>query len=83
MKLIENKLYIEFSELVDCGFPIGTVKSAQFRNSNSWKFIDDPDDKRKVLSEYESMKPTYKEKVIAKYGNPYEYLAKVQIKKRK
>ncbi|MCK4826576.1 hypothetical protein KA005_63120, partial [bacterium] len=44
----------------------------------SWSFLQDPDDNRKVLIEYDKLKPKYKELVIDKLCGglkPYEYLS--------
>lgn len=81
MKLIDNILYLEFSELVSCGVSENTVKKAGLRNSSGWEFINDPADKRKVLISYERLKDAYKELVKVRFGNPYEYLAKDPIRK--
>lgn len=56
MKIVDRILYIEFQELVDAGIHKNTLTIAKHRNSTSWTFIDDPDDNRKVLVEYDSMK---------------------------
>ena len=80
MKIIETKLYIEFTELVSCGVSENTLKDAKKRNSKSWAFINDPADKRRVLVEYDKLKDNYKELVKAKFGNPYEYVCREPIK---
>jgi hypothetical protein len=80
MKLIDNILYLEFSELVDCGVNEETLKKAKLRKSNSWSFINDPMDNRRVLVEYEKLGNSYKEKVKARFGNPYDYIAREPIK---
>lgn len=81
MKLIDNILYLEFAEMVECGVSENTLFKAKQRNSPSWSIINDPDDKRKVLIEYEKLKDDYKRKVEARFGNPYEYVAKLPIRK--
>ena len=81
MKYIENRLYLEFQELVDCGISQNTLFGAKKRNSSSWDFINDPTDRRKVLIGYEKLNDTNKEKVKARFGDPYEYIAKDPIKK--
>lgn len=80
MKLIENTLYLEFAELVDCGISSNTILHAKRRKSPSWGFIDHPEDRRKILIEYEKLKEDYKRKVEARFGNPYEYVAKMPIR---
>lgn len=80
MKVVDNILYLEFQELAELGVPKTTITDAKTRKSPSWNFINDPEDKRKVLIQFETLKDNYKEMVIAKYGNPYEYMASSSIK---
>lgn len=80
MRLIDNILYIEWSELLNVGIPEGTLKSATARKSNNWNFINDPEDARKSLAEYEKLNDATKEKVKTKYGNPYNHVARQPIK---
>lgn len=81
MKFVDNRLYLEFSELVDCGINENTLKQAKLRNSASWDFQVDPNDSRKVLFGYKKLKDTYKELVQKRFGNPYDYIAKDPIRK--
>lgn len=89
MKIINEQLYLEFSEMVSCIVesthrPFEKVekyiRKAKSTQTKCWSFLDDPQDKRRVLIGYEDLKPVYKEMVLAKFGNPYEYLAKEPIK---
>ncbi|KAA2245522.1 hypothetical protein F0L74_06065 [Chitinophaga agrisoli] len=80
MKLIDNILYMELPELVECGIKENTIWHASSRKSPSWQIIDDPADRRKVLIGYEKLKDQYKDMVIARYGNPYEHMAKQPIR---
>jgi hypothetical protein len=72
VKIINSILYIEFNELIDCGFSSRTLES--------WNKMPDPEDKRKKLIDFEAMRDKYKEVIIAKYGNPYKYIANSIIK---
>lgn len=81
MKLISSRLYLEFSDAIAAGISENTLNKASQRNSPSWTLIDDPADKRKVLIDYECLKDQYKQMIIARFGNPYEYLVKEPIKK--
>ena len=77
MKYVGTYLYVEFKELVLAGVKEETVKLAKHRGSAAWSFIDDPEDQRKVLIEYEALKPQYKKLVIDKICGvliPYDYL---------
>ena len=79
MKLINNILYLEFAELVSCGVSANTISIAKRDNSKCWTFLNDPEDKRKVLIKYEDLKPKYKNMVFAKFGNPYTYIAETSL----
>lgn len=80
MKSIDNILFIEWREAIECQIPKGTLDTAKNRKSNSWHFMDDPDDRRKVLIGYEKLKDEYKEKVKARFGDPYAYIARQPIR---
>lgn len=81
MKLIEGNLYLEFAEAVECGMNEKYLRKAKSTGAKSFRFLDDPDDRRKVLIDYESLKPQYKEQVEKRFGNPYDHLAKEPIRK--
>jgi hypothetical protein len=80
MKLIDKKVYIEFNEMVDCGFSDNYLRKAKSVGTKSFSFIDDPDDKRKVLIAFEPLKDDYKKKIEARLGNPYQVIAKQPIR---
>ncbi|MEN9448942.1 MAG: hypothetical protein RJA25_2232 [Bacteroidota bacterium] len=81
MKLINNILYLEFAELVSCGVSDLYIKKAKSIGTSCWTFLNDPEDKRKVLIKYEDLKPKYKNMVLAKFGNPYTYIAETALEK--
>lgn len=66
MKFVNGILYIEFQELVSVGVNEGSLKNAKLKGTLSWTFIEDPEDRRRVLVEYEAMKQQYKDLVILK-----------------
>jgi hypothetical protein len=76
----ENILCLEEVDAVDAGLSIAAIRKAKQRNSPSWKFHEHPDDKRKILFEYEKLKDSDKNKVIARFGNPYEYIVNLPIR---
>src|SRR5882762_6324358 len=80
MKLIENKLFMEWREAIESGLSENTLKNAKLRKSPSWSFMTDPTDRRKVLIEYEVLKDEYKKKIQARFGNPYDHMAKLPIR---
>jgi predicted transcriptional regulator len=81
MKIIDNRLYIEFTEMVECGVSSNYISKAKSDGVKCWKFIEDPEDRRKVLIDYEDLRDQYKEKVQKRFGSPYDYIAKQPIKK--
>ena len=81
MKIIDQTLYLEFSELVECGLSENTLKDAKKKGANCWKFRNDPTDGRKVLCDYEHLKDVYKKMVIERFGNPYDRVARMPILK--
>lgn len=80
MKIINDTLFIEFAEMVDCGVSENYLRKAKSTGTKCWSFANDPDDKRKVLIEYEKLKDEYKKKIVARYGEPYERMAKQPIR---
>lgn len=82
MKLLNGLLYIEISEAIEAGcWTEKYLWKAKSVGSKSIRFIDDPDDRRRVLIEYESLKPEKKQQVVARFGDPYQYITKEPIKK--
>ncbi|MNS11900.1 hypothetical protein D3C72_434520 [compost metagenome] len=79
MKLIDSILYIEWSEMVDCGVSDGYLKKAKSVGTKCWTFINDPKDNRRVLIHYEDLKQEYKDRIITRYGNPYDQIARTPI----
>jgi hypothetical protein len=80
MRIIDNTLFIEWREAVECGFSENTLKNAKLRNSPSWHFISDPDDKRRVLIGFEKLSDENKEKITKRFGNPYDFMARQPIR---
>ena len=81
MELLDNCLYVEFNEAIESGIKEDTLKKARLRNSPSWQFVNDSRDKRKVLIEYEAMQDRYKDMIVSRFGNPYDYVVKEPIRK--
>lgn len=81
MKILDNILYIEFTDFIIAGWKEDAVKKANYRNGPYWQMTPDPLDNRKVLVQFEELRPKDKTKLTAHFGNPYEYIAKEPIKK--
>ncbi len=73
MIYVDNILYIEFTEATQAGISKDTIIKAKNEGFGSWKIIKNPSDKRKVLIDYEALKPKYQQLILDTYGNPYEY----------
>lgn len=73
-------MYIEFTDFLTAGWKEATVWQANLRNGPFWQMIKNPDDKRKPLVQFETLRPKDKEKIELQFGNPYEYVAKAPIK---
>lgn len=81
MKMIDGLLYLYFDEMLSCGISSNTMLKAKQRSSNSWQFIEDPSDRRKILIDYKHLRDNYKEAIQKRFGNPYDYHSKEPIKK--
>lgn len=80
MKLIAGILYFDTSDMKAIGVSINTLRSAKSRGSKSYVIIDDPDDRRRLLVEYDSLKPQLKERTQEWLGEcPYSYHQKAWI----
>lgn len=75
MKYLNNILYLEHKEATDCGIPKRTMD----KWSDPLKVVD-PEKKSKRLIEFEGLKHRYKILVHAKFGDPYQYVAKAPVK---
>jgi transposase InsO family protein len=65
MKIVDNILYIEFKDFVAAGWKEDAVKKANLRNGPFWVMIDNPDDRRKPLVQYDTLRPEHKAKLDA------------------
>jgi hypothetical protein len=83
MRVIQNKIFLEWEAAIMVGIPKGTLDSAKNRNSLDWCFISDPNDSRKVLIEYSSLKDRYKALIIKNLCNglePFQFLSTALLK---
>lgn len=80
MKIINDTLYLEFAEMVEAGVSDNYLSKAKSSGTKCWIFIGDPQDKRKVLIDYEALRLNYKKQVQERYGDPYDYMAKTPIR---
>ncbi len=79
MKIVDSRLYLEFDEMVECGVSGNYLSKAKSAGTGCWTFINDPADKRRVLVDYEDLRPVYKKMVLDRFGNPWEHVAREPI----
>jgi hypothetical protein len=85
MKIVDSILYLEFNDALECLSSNIRDKERHLRKELSrgakWlTSIKDPSDNRKVLIEFESLPDDKKQKVVTRFGNPYENIAKQPIR---
>lgn len=81
MKIIGDTLYLDFEELTRAGIKSKTIEMGVYRNSRFWKSVNDPEDRRRVLIEWDAMRQQYKDKVVAWLGcEPHTWLQRQQDK---
>ena len=85
MKLLDGILYLEFNDVLECGFfntidNVRHLKKELSRGAKWLRSIKDPSDNRKVLIEFESLSEEKKQKVVIRFGDPYQAIAKQPIK---
>jgi integrase-like protein len=75
MKIVNNILFLEFGDALNAAISKGTLDAAKSRGSFGWCFMKDPSDNRKLLIQYEVLKPKYKKQITDHFGDPYKYIA--------
>jgi hypothetical protein len=76
----ERLLFLTIKECDSAGITEHSIKKATYRRSKSWLIIKDPDDARVSLVCYEKLSDERKQNVIARWGNPYEFIAREPIR---
>ena len=79
MRTIDNTLWIEFSDFLAAGLKEDTIKKANLRNGPYWVMMRNPNDARRPMVQYETLRQEHKDKLTAHFGNPYEYMARQPI----
>lgn len=80
--MIEGIVYCKINILTSVGVKYRTIEFGYRHKSPHWQSIKDPSDNRRRLIAYEPMKDKYKELVIAKYGDPYEWLKRQELERQ-
>lgn len=71
MKFIDGKLYMEFTDMTEADISDNYLRKAKSAGTKCWNFINDPEDKRKVLIGYDELSEKYKTKLTDRWGDPY------------
>lgn len=66
-QILEGKLFLGYDILLKSKIPEGTLKSARLSHSESWKWISDSTDRRRVLVDYERLKEKYKNQIKTEF----------------
>src|SRR6266542_6408013 len=80
MKLVNELLYIEFKDFLEAGWKEDTIKKANLRNGPLWQMVANPEDGRKPLVQFETLRPEHKEKLDKYFEGVYEFYAKQPIR---
>jgi len=80
MKFVNELLYIEFKDFLEAGWKEDTIKKANLRNGPLWQMVENPEDRRKPLVQFETLRQEHKEKLSHCFGDVYEYYAKQPIR---
>jgi len=81
LKLIENTLWIEYTDFLKAGWKEDSIKKANLRNGEYWLMMTDPSDKRRPLVKYDSLRNEHKKKLQDHFGDCYAYISKEPIRK--
>jgi len=72
MLVVNAILHLTVPELVAAGISQSTVLNAKANSSMGWAFMDDPNDRRRVLVAW-PLKEPYRTQVLEHYGEPHLY----------
>jgi hypothetical protein len=81
MQFVDSILYIESEDFRSAGWKEDTIKKANSRESYNWVTITNPANKRQRLVKYDALTQEHKDKLTLFFKDPYEYAAKLPIKK--
>jgi hypothetical protein len=79
MQTIDSTLWIEFSDFIAAGFKEDTIKKANLRNGPFWQMMRNPNDARRPMVQYDTLRDEHKQKLRAHYGDLHEYMARQPI----
>jgi len=78
-ELIDGVLYVTEKALTESGLSVNYYRKEKSTGNKRLKFLDHPDDLRFNLIAYETLSEAHKEKIIARYKDPYDFVARDPI----
>lgn len=79
-EIIEGTLYVFDLALQNSDISVNYYRKEKSAGNKRLHFISHPIDKRYSLVSYNTISEQHKEKIIARYGNPYDYVSKEPIR---
>lgn len=79
MQLINDILYISYTDFIEAGWNPDTVRKANLRKGPNWEMHPEPPSKKNPLVKYETLTDEHKAKLAAVFGNLYERVARGPI----
>jgi hypothetical protein len=76
---IDNTLYVFDKTLIESEISVQYFWKIKAKGHSSILAIDHPSDKRKNIYAFETLSKSYQEKIIKRFGNPYDYIAREPI----
>lgn len=70
-RIIDSKLYITTDGMVEAGYKANNLKSLCGQGVKTLPFIKDPDNLKRTLFDYEGLGKKYREKILARWKDPY------------
>lgn len=78
---IESTLYCFDKAIQEAGISVSYYRKEKSEGNKRLVFINHPSDKRYSLVAFESMSDGHKEKIKARFGNPYDFIVREPIRK--
>jgi hypothetical protein len=79
---INNVLYVFFRALEEAGISTNYYSKEKSRGNKRLLFLDHPSDCRFCLVAFDTLSDQHKEKIISRFGNPYDFIAREPILRR-
>ncbi len=78
-ELIDSTLYVFEKGLTESGLSVSYYRKEKSNKNKRILFIDHPTDKRYNLVAFQTLSEEHKNKIISRFGNPYDFVARTPI----